>query len=128
MQNSNRMRTVQTNNRIASMTAGFNKRLSALRQRQEAQRGVGLAAIGGGVILGGQVAQRKLFLDDNGNSRASYVNFAAGALGGFMLVSGRARDEAEMVGACVAIGMGLAQLAIKSYTEWHFFPKWGDGE
>lgn len=114
--------------KVNSLKSSFNGRMKALRQRNEAQRAVGLASVGAGAVLGGQIAKRQLFVDDEGKSRAKWVNFALGLAGFGAIVTGRARTEGQLIGACVAAGCGLAQLTLWSYMELDVLPTWGDGK
>lgn len=103
--------------------ANYQKRLTAFKQDYRTKTAAGVGLAGAGAVLGGQLARMDLLPDAKGKSRAPLVNFVSGGVGFAALVSGKARTQGAMAASCVAIGMGLGQLAITSKEELDIIPK-----
>jgi hypothetical protein len=96
--------------------------MASLRSSSTTNAALGLAAVGVGVIAGAQVARMTIFPDAMGKSRAPWINYIAGVAGAAAIISGRARTQETMGAACFGVGMALAQVGLKSFSEWDLVP------
>lgn len=98
----------------AEKVARISGKLREMKVAEKAQQSAGIAGVGGGGWLAGQVAKQDWFADDQGVSRAKYVNYGAFGLALLAVMTGKARSKPAMLGVAVGAGMGAGQLAIDS--------------